>query len=123
MIIWGVYLDKVKENRWIITPLIGAAIAAPGNNIVATVLTAFAIDSSPEFAPDIGLYLNLVRQIFGFLGPFYFHDMFHKLKFARSAGLMCGLVLVFGVGAMTLVHVINLCRAKRVNLEDLVVIT
>lgn len=55
LIVWGVYLDKVEEIHWKISALIGAAVAAAGNNIVATVLTTFVIDSS-KFAPDVGIF-------------------------------------------------------------------
>lgn len=107
LIVWGVYLDKVVENHWNISALIGAAVAAGGNNIVATVLTTFAIDSS-EYAPDVGLYLNLVRLIFGFTGPFYFALMFERLKYADAAGLMVGLVAIFGVLNMGITHIFGL---------------
>lgn len=107
LIVWGVYLDKVEENHWNISALIGAAVAAAGNNIVATVLTTFAIDSS-KYAPDVGLYLNLVRLIFGFTGPFYFALMFERLKYAGAAGLMVGLVVIFGVLNMFVVHIFGL---------------
>ncbi|MDN6164264.1 MAG: MFS transporter [Tetragenococcus halophilus] len=108
LIVWGVYLNKSEEGKWNISPLIGAAVAAAGNNIVATVLIAFAIDSSPEFSSDIGLYINLIRHVFGFLGPFYFPAMFEVLNFAGAAGLMVGLVFLFGVLVMGLVHVVGL---------------
>lgn len=104
LIVWGIYLNKVEENHWNISPLIGAAIMAVGNDIIATVLTAFAIDSHPEYASDIGLYLNLVRQIFGFIGPFYLTLMIETLSYAGAAGLMIGLVVVFAFGPTALAH-------------------
>ncbi|KAK6459477.1 major facilitator superfamily multidrug-resistance protein [Scheffersomyces xylosifermentans] len=112
LIVWGIFLDKAKPGDWKISPLIGAAIAAAGNNIVATVLIAFAIDCDPGYASDVGLYMNLVRQVFGFLGPFYFPYMFENLKFGPSAGLMCALVAVFGAGFMGISHLIGLRRNK-----------
>lgn len=108
LIVWGIYLDKAEPEKWLISPLIGAAVAAAGNNIVATVLVTFAIDSTPAYASDVGLYLNIARQVYGFLGPFYFPDMFDNLRFGPSAGLMCGLVAVFGVGSMALAHILGL---------------
>ncbi|KAK6205238.1 major facilitator superfamily domain-containing protein [Scheffersomyces amazonensis] len=111
LMVWGVYLYKADPGHWKIAPLIGAAIAAAGNNIVATVLVTFAIDSAPEFAPDVGLFLNVVRQVFGFIGPFYFPYMFDNLNFAGSAGLMSGLVLVFGAGVIIIAHFLGHRRA------------
>ena len=42
--------------------MIGAVVASVGNNIVATVLTTFAINNS-EYVPEFGLYLNLVIHL------------------------------------------------------------
>jgi len=104
-------LDKVEENQCNIFVLIGAAVSAAGNNIVATVLTTFAIDSS-KHAPDVGLYLNFVRLIFGFTGPFYFALMFERLKYSGAAGLMVSFVGIFGVLNMFVVHILGLRRNK-----------
>ncbi|CUM49414.1 uncharacterized protein AC631_05751 [Debaryomyces fabryi] len=108
LVVWGVYLNKVEQNHWTISPLIGAAVMAVGNDIVATVLTAFALDSHSEYASDIGLYLNLVRQIYGFIGPFYLTLMIETLSYAGAAGLMIGLMVVFGFGPTALAHLIGL---------------
>jgi len=62
-------------------------------------------------AGDVGLYINFVRSLFGFLGPFYFPDMFENLNFAGSAGLMCGLVLLFAWVPTVVVHFIGARRA------------
>ncbi|KAG7661564.1 uncharacterized protein J8A68_004933 [[Candida] subhashii] len=110
LIIWGVFLQEAKMGHWNIRPLIGAAIAAAGNNIVATVMTTFAIDCVPEKAPDVGLYLNFARNIYGFLGPFYFPQMFERLGFGGSAGLMCGLLLLFAFLPSALAHFRGLRR-------------
>ncbi|RLV92247.1 Efflux pump vrtL [Spathaspora sp. JA1] len=112
LIIWGVFLFEAKPGHWNIRPLIGAAIAAAGNNIVATVITTFAIDSKPEKAADIGLYINFVRSLYGFLGPFYFPYMFENLNFAGSAGLMSALVLLFAWVPTILAHFVGLRREK-----------
>ncbi|KAI5966600.1 hypothetical protein CANMA_003277 [Candida margitis] len=113
LIIWGIFLFKATPGNWSIKPLIGAAIAAAGNNIVATVITTFAIDSAPGKASDVGLYINFVRSLYGFLGPFYFPHMFENLNFAGSAGLMCGLVLLFDWMPTALAHIVGArCATK-----------
>ncbi|KAG5419023.1 hypothetical protein I9W82_003742 [Candida metapsilosis] len=112
LLVWGIYLFKATPGHWSIKPLIGAAIAAAGNNIVATVITTFAIDNAPQNAGDIGLYINFVRSLYGFLGPFYFPHMFENLNFAGSAGLMCGLVLLFAWVPTVLAHIIGARRVK-----------
>lgn len=114
LIVWGVYLFNAEKGHWIISPLIGAAIAAAGMNIVTTILIVYAIDTNPLKAADTGLYLNLVRMSFGFIGPFYFPEMFAKLNLAGASGLMAGLVLIFGGFITVIVHVLGL---KSVNKE------
>ncbi|KAK6464931.1 major facilitator superfamily domain-containing protein [Scheffersomyces coipomensis] len=112
LVIWGVYLNKATPGHWIIAPIIGAAIAACGNNICMTILITFAIDSDPKKATDIGLFVTFVRQIFAFCGPFYFPYMFDNLKFNGSAGLMCGLVVVFGAGVVIITHIVGLRQLR-----------
>ncbi|KAG7665107.1 uncharacterized protein J8A68_001416 [[Candida] subhashii] len=112
LIVWGVTLYTAEVGNWTIKPLIGCAITAAGNNIVATVITTFAIDSSPTKAADVALYLNCVRSLFGFLGPLYFHVMFDTLNFVGSAGLMCGLVFVFAFGPTAVAHIMGTRKAK-----------
>lgn len=103
LFVWGAFLDQAG-SKWNIRPLVGDAIAACGNNIVATVITSYAIDTDPAHASDIALFLNLWRSIWAFLAPFYLPDMFEKLEYLGSAGLMNGLVIVFGAGATGLAH-------------------
>ncbi|KAK6201127.1 major facilitator superfamily domain-containing protein [Scheffersomyces amazonensis] len=108
LIVWGVYLSRATPGHWIIAPIIGAAIAAAGNNICMTVLVTFALDNDPVHATEIGLFLTFVRQMFAFIGPFYFPYMFDNLNFGGSAGLMCALVAAFGAGPMVLTHILGL---------------
>lgn len=58
-------------EHWNVTPLIGAAIAAGGNQIVTTVLVTYAIDCYPQQAAAIGTFITFVRQTWGFIGPFW----------------------------------------------------
>lgn len=114
LFLWGAFLDQAG-SKWNIKPLIGDGIAAAGNNVVATVLTSYAIDILPTDALDIALYLNLVRSTWAFLAPFYLPDMFESLKYLGSAGLMNGLVFVFGVCVMALAHWMGRNRAAVVE--------
>lgn len=114
LFIWGAFLDEAGST-WNIKPLVGDGIAAAGNNIVATVLTSFAIDANPTHALDIALFLNLVRLTWAFLAPFYLPDMFERLKYLGLAGLMNGIVLVFGAGCTAIAHWMG--RHKAVPVE------
>ncbi|KAL2849300.1 major facilitator superfamily domain-containing protein [Aspergillus pseudodeflectus] len=93
LLVWGVQLEKA-DRTWNVTPCVGAAIASFGNQVVTTILIAFAVDSYKERATDVGVCINLYRQVYGFIGPFYFPDMFETLKLSGAAGVMCGVVAI-----------------------------
>lgn len=71
MVVFLVRIDQAPEGHWNVTPIIGAGIAAAGNQIVTTVLITYAVDCYPDEAGSIGVFITLVRQIWGFLGPFW----------------------------------------------------
>jgi hypothetical protein len=68
-----VFLVRIEQasDKWNITPIIGAAIAAVGNQIVTTVLITYAVDCYRQEAASIGVFITFVRQIWGFIGPFW----------------------------------------------------
>lgn len=68
------------------------AISAVGNQIVTTVLVTYAIDSHVEHSASIGVFVNLVRSTWGFIGPFWFPDMEENLGSTASGGLMIAIV-------------------------------
>lgn len=70
LVVFFVQLSQAGDH-WNITPLIGIAFAAAGNQIVTTVLTTYAIDSLPEESTSVGVTINFVRQIWSFIGPFW----------------------------------------------------
>jgi hypothetical protein len=67
--VFVIQLEHAKT--WDITPLIGAGIAAVGNQIVTTVLITYSVDCYPDDAAAIGVFITFVRQIWGFIGPFW----------------------------------------------------
>lgn len=68
-----VFLVRIEQasDQWNITPIIGAGIAAAGNQIVTTVLITYAIDCYREESASIGVFITFVRQTWGFIGPFW----------------------------------------------------
>ncbi|EAW07127.1 putative MFS transporter [Aspergillus clavatus NRRL 1] len=90
LLVWGFQLDKATS--WNVTPCIGAAIASFGNQICITILVSFAVDSYSAEASNVGVCINMFRQIWGFIAPFYLPLMFENLKLAGAAGVMCGIV-------------------------------
>jgi hypothetical protein len=99
-------LQQAKPNHWTVTPLVGCAIAAGGNQIVTTAIITYAIDVDYTKAAETGLFLTFVRQVFGFIGPFYFPPMFSSLGYGASGGLLAGLVACMWVPVM-IIHFIG----------------
>jgi MFS family permease len=58
-------------SHWTVVPDVGAAIAAVGNQIATTVLITYAVDCYREEAASVGVFITFVRQIWGFIGPFW----------------------------------------------------
>jgi hypothetical protein len=59
-------------STWNITPVIGSAIAAGGNQIVTTVDITYAVDCYREDAASVGVFITFARQMWGFIGPFWY---------------------------------------------------
>lgn len=65
LLVWGFQLEKAKT--WNITPCLGIAVASFGNQIQSTILTAYAIDTSPDNSASIGVLFNTIRLLYGFV--------------------------------------------------------
>ncbi|CAI7609710.1 unnamed protein product [Penicillium discolor] len=90
LLTWGFQLQHA--TTWNVTPCVGAAIASFGNQMQTTILTTFAVESRQERASQIGVFVNVCRQLYGFAGPFYFPDMFTALGFGGAAGVMVAII-------------------------------
>ncbi|KAH7408653.1 major facilitator superfamily domain-containing protein [Phaeosphaeria sp. MPI-PUGE-AT-0046c] len=93
MVVFLVRIEQAPEGHWNVTPIIGAGIAAAGNQIVTTVLITYAVDCYPDEAGSIGVFITFVRQTWGFIGPFWFPDMFASVGIANSAGIAAALLV------------------------------
>lgn len=71
IIIFLVFTEKAKQGHWNVVPIIGIALGAAGNQIITTVLITYAVDCYSNEAASIGVFITFVRQIWGFLGPFW----------------------------------------------------
>lgn len=58
-------------HTWNVKPLVGVAFASGGNQIVTTVLITYAVDCYHHEAAEIGVFITFVRQVWGFIGPFW----------------------------------------------------
>lgn len=71
VVVFLVQIERAPAMHWNVTPIIGAAIAAAGNQIVTTVMVTYAVDCYREEAASVGVSITFVRQIWGFIGPFW----------------------------------------------------
>lgn len=121
---WGFQLQKAET--WNVTPCVGVAIASFGNQVQSTILTAYAVDSHKDLSAAIGVFVNFVRLIYGFvcsallvlptlfaalaadllgqIGPFYFPNMF-ALGYGTAAGVMCAVSAVGGLVPTIAIHI------------------
>jgi hypothetical protein len=73
LIVFCIQTDRAaRRGRWDVTPIVGIAIATFGNQIVTTVVTTYCVDCHAEVAGSIGVFINLVRSTWGFIGMFVF---------------------------------------------------
>lgn len=71
VVVFLVRIEQAPPLHWNVTPIVGAAIAAVGNQIVTTVLVTYAVDCYRDEAASVGVFITLVRQTWGFIGPFW----------------------------------------------------
>lgn len=95
-VVFAVQLGNAS-NTWNITPLIGAAIAAGGNQIVTTINITYAVDCYRVDAASVGVFITFVRQTWGFIGPFWFPQMFENVGWGGGAGIAVALIVSVSV--------------------------
>lgn len=78
-IVFTVQTDRAS-SKWNVTPDIGAGLAAAGNQIVTTVLITYAVDCHREEAASIGVFVTFVRQMWGFIGPFWYVSLYCRSR-------------------------------------------
>lgn len=72
VIVFLVQIGNATEMQWNVSPIIGAGIAGAGNQIVTTVVITYAVDCHTEDAAGVGVFITFVRQMWGFVGPFWY---------------------------------------------------
>ncbi|RAL07852.1 putative MFS multidrug transporter [Aspergillus homomorphus CBS 101889] len=93
MVVFLVCTEQATEGRWTVAPVIGTAIAAFGNQVVTTVMITYAVDTYPIDAGSVGVFINFVRSTWGFIGPFWFTDMFDDVGLAKSSGVVTAMIM------------------------------
>ena len=97
VIIFLVQIERLPPLGYNIIPLIGAAITSAGNQIITTIMVTYAVDCYRDDAASVGVFITFVRQIWGFIGPFWFPQMFTETGLYASAGIATALMIAVGV--------------------------
>ncbi|KAK8173986.1 MFS transporter [Phyllosticta citrichinensis] len=105
LIVFGIQIEDAKHLHWNVTPIVGIAIAAVGNQIVTTVLVTYAVDCHPEASSSIGVFVNLIRSTWGFIVPFFGPDMIASLGMGATEGVMAAIVFAAGFLPIVLLHI------------------
>ncbi|KAF3761671.1 hypothetical protein M406DRAFT_50469 [Cryphonectria parasitica EP155] len=84
-------------TTWNVTPLIGVGICSAGNQIVTTVLVTYAVDCYRSDAASVGVFITFVRQIWGFIGPFWFPELLATVGYRQSAGIAVGMMVAISI--------------------------
>ncbi|GAB7338048.1 hypothetical protein MBLNU457_4417t1 [Dothideomycetes sp. NU457] len=101
-IVFCIQLQNIQTYN--VTPVVGVAITAAGNQIITTTLVTYAIDCHVEQSGSIGVFVNLVRSTWGFIGPFWFPPMFEALGIENSAGVIIGMVAGISIIPTIILH-------------------
>ncbi|OCK78496.1 MFS general substrate transporter [Lepidopterella palustris CBS 459.81] len=104
LIVFGIRTQQATPKDWNMTPIVGIALAACGNQIITTVLVTFAVDCHQEHSSSIGVFVNLVRSTWGFIVPFWSPNMITSIGMSGSGGLMAGLIFACSVVPVVLLH-------------------
>lgn len=71
VIVFLVQIENAAPLHYNVSPIVGAGIAAAGNQIVTTVVITYCVDCYTEEAAGVGVFITFVRQVWGFIGPFW----------------------------------------------------
>ncbi|KAK6393397.1 hypothetical protein LTR65_002688 [Meristemomyces frigidus] len=104
LLVFGIRLEQAPQGHWNVTPIVGIAIAAAGNQVVTTVIVTYAVDCHTEHAASIGVFVNVIRSTWGFIGPFWFPDMLAGLGPSGSGGVMAGVIFACSWLPIALLH-------------------
>ncbi|KAH8689446.1 major facilitator superfamily domain-containing protein [Talaromyces proteolyticus] len=96
-VVFLVTLDNATPNQWTVAPVIGLAICAAGNQMQTTSLFTYAVDRNLVDSGGVGVSIILVRQIWSFIGPFWFPYMFGSIGLRGSAALCSALMVIFAI--------------------------
>jgi len=65
------FVQLADITTYNVSPVIGIAISAVGNQIITTTLVTYAVDCHTEESGSIGVFVNMIRSTIAFIGPFW----------------------------------------------------
>ncbi|KAF7343036.1 Major facilitator superfamily domain-containing protein [Mycena venus] len=103
-----VFLVQVGNagTKWNITPLVGVTIASVGNQLITTVLITYAVDCYRPDAAAVGVFIVFVRQVWGFIGPFWLPNLIAATSFNTTAGIAAAFIIVFSIIPIALLQAV-----------------
>ncbi|KAJ7347191.1 major facilitator superfamily domain-containing protein [Mycena albidolilacea] len=103
-----VFLVQVGNagTKWNITPLVGVTIASVGNQLITTVLITYAVDCYRPDAAAVGVFIVFVRQVWGFIGPFWLPNLIAATSFNTTAGIAAAFIVVFSIIPIALLQAV-----------------
>ncbi|KAF4255010.1 hypothetical protein KXV68_009526 [Aspergillus fumigatus] len=107
VIVFLVCTQQALESHWVVSPIVGTAIAAFGNQLATTTVITYAVDNYPQDSGSVGVFITFVRQMWGFIGPFWFPDMFTNVGVAASSAVTSSLLFVLSFLFTVLLHVMG----------------
>ncbi|KAJ5946127.1 hypothetical protein N7454_002966 [Penicillium verhagenii] len=93
-LVWGFQTADLPPNKYDVSPIVGIGISSFGAQIITTSVFTYMVDSYPSESAEIGIFANVIRQIWGFIGPFWFPSMFDSAGIKGSAGIMVGICVI-----------------------------
>ncbi|RFU24025.1 hypothetical protein B7463_g12310, partial [Scytalidium lignicola] len=97
-VVFFVTLAEAKPLHWVISPIVGIAIAGFGTQIITTVVITYCSDCHPKIKSSvIGVAINVVRCTWGFIGPFWFPYMIDSCGLRGTAGLVAGIMILSAI--------------------------
>ncbi|UPK95687.1 hypothetical protein LCI18_006622 [Fusarium solani-melongenae] len=96
VVVFLAQLDRASET-WDATPIVGAGIAAAGNQIVTTIMITYAVDCYHKDAAAVGVLITFTRQVWGFIGPFWIPEMIESPGFRLSAVISTATIMAAAI--------------------------
>ncbi|EWZ00125.1 hypothetical protein FOYG_00019 [Fusarium oxysporum NRRL 32931] len=104
VVVFLVQIQLAPQGHWNTTSVIGIALAGAGNQIATTVLITYMVDRHPQEAASIGVFVTFIRQVWAFIGPFWFPPMFTSVGLVASSGIATGLIVAVSVIPAAFIH-------------------